>query len=105
MPALAPARAAILVRNDNPKWLRFIVYDLTRNELGAVCVPPRQSRRWAHAGYEAVGGLFFLRGELKQGKDCSGETVHDTQFGPALTVNANTTLQRTLAPGTSPAFR
>ena len=99
------AEAAILVRNDNQKWLQFTIYDLTRNELGQACVPPRQSRRWAQPGYEALGGLFFVRGEVKEGKNCAGKTLHDTQYGPALTINANTTLQRTLPTGATPAFR
>ena len=105
MGAAVRAEAAILVRNDNQKWLEFTIYDLTRNELNRGCVPPRQARRWTQPGYEATGGLFFVRGEIKEGKNCAGKTLHDTQFGPALTVNANTTRERTLSQGAAPAFR
>ena len=90
--ALAVASQAALARivpefythnqyNDKSVWIT--IYDLGKTRhLDYGCVAPGSTRTW-NSGHYAFGSFYYIRGEVKEGKDCSGRTLCDT------TVQAN----------------
>ena len=67
--------------NDRYVWIT--IYDLAKTtHMDYGCVNPLSDRTWS-SGHYAFGSFYYIRGEVKEGKDCSGRTLCDT------TVQAN----------------
>jgi hypothetical protein len=60
------------------KYLWVTIYDLGKlRHLDYGCVGPAGVRSWKSGNY-AFGSFYYVRGEIKSGKDCSGQTICDT---------------------------
>ena len=54
------------------------IYDVGKTtHLDYGCVQPNGNRRWTSGNYLA-GSFYYVRGEVKEGKDCGGRTLCDT---------------------------
>lgn len=62
--------------NDRYVWIT--IYDLAKTtHMDYGCVKPGSDRTWA-SGHYAFGSFYYIRGEVKEGNDCSGRTLCDT---------------------------
>ena len=62
--------------SDRTVWIT--IYDLLKTQhLDYGCVAKSSVRTWTSGPY-AYGSFYYIRGEVKEGKDCSGRTLCDT---------------------------
>ncbi len=76
------------IYQDRSVWVT--VYDLGKTRhLDYGCMAASGGIRHWTSGHYAFGSFYYVRGEVKEGKDCSGRTLCDTtvQANPQIDVD------------------
>jgi hypothetical protein len=100
----AAAEAKLTVSNQSGHGVWFTMYNSIGQQLNAFCLPSASQRIWEGGSFGSTrigtpGEMLYLRGEMKPGTGCEGETRSDTGRGGTIMVGQDTVKVFTVVSG------